>query len=135
MFAIAAGTLIGGPLGDKIGRKYVILGSILGAAPCALVLPYELLYWTGLLTVIIGVILASAFSAVVVYAQKHIPGKVGLVSGMFFGFAFGVSGLGAAILGYVADLTNIELVCQICALLPLIGIVTALLPNMGHKRL
>lgn len=122
MSAIAAGTLIVGPLGDRIGRKNVIWGSILGSAPCRLVLPYVLLYWTGLLTVIIGVILASAFSAVVVYAQKHIPGKVGLVSGLFFGFAFGMGGLGAAILGYVADLTSIELDYQICALLSLIAL-------------
>ncbi|HGM6832064.1 TPA: MFS transporter [Serratia marcescens] len=133
LFAVAAGTIIGGPLGDKIGRKYVIWGSILGAAPFTLVLPYASLYWTGILTVIIGVILASAFSAILVYAQELIPGKVGMVSGLFFGFAFGMGGLGAAVLGYVADLTSIELVYQICAFLPLIGIITALLPNMEHK--
>ncbi|EGT0451975.1 MFS transporter [Serratia marcescens] len=133
LFAVAAGTIIGGPIGDKIGRKYVIWGSILGAAPFTLVLPYASLYWTGILTVIIGVILASAFSAILVYAQELIPGKVGMVSGLFFGFAFGMGGLGAAVLGYVADLTSIELVYQICAFLPLIGIITALLPNMEHK--
>ncbi len=133
LFAVAAGTLIGGPLGDKFGRKYVIWGSILGAAPFTLILPYASLYWTGILTVIIGVILASAFSAILVYAQELIPGKVGMVSGLFFGFAFGMGGLAAAILGYVADLTSIELVYQICAFLPLIGIITALLPNMEHK--
>ena len=109
------------------------VGSILGAAPFTLVLPYASLYWTGILTVIIGVILASAFSAILVYAQELIPGKVGMVSGLFFGFAFGMGGLGAAVLGYVADLTSIELVYQICAFLPLIGIITALLPNMEHK--
>ena len=133
LFAVAAGTIIGGPLGDKIGRKYVIWGSILGAAPFTLILPYASLYWTGILTVIIGAILASAFSAILVYAQELIPGKVGMVSGLFFGFAFGMGGLGAAVLGYVADLTSIELVYQICAFLPLIGIITALLPNMEHK--
>lgn len=134
LFAVAMGTLIGGPLGDKFGRKYVIWGSILGAAPFALILPYASLYWTGILTVIIGVILASAFSAILVYAQELIPGKVGMVSGLFFGFAFGMGGLGAAVLGYIADLTSIELVYQICAFLPLIGIITVLLPNRDHKQ-
>ncbi|MCE9872098.1 MAG: MFS transporter [Hafnia alvei] len=133
LFAVAAGTIIGGPLGDKIGRKYVIWGSILGVAPFTLALPYASLYWTGVLTVIIGVILASAFSAILVYAQELIPGKVGMVSGLFFGFAFGMGGLGAAVLGYVADLTSIDLVYQICAFLPLLGILTALLPNIEHK--
>lgn len=133
LFAVAAGTIIGGPIGDKIGRKRVIWGSILGAAPFTLVLPYASLYWTGILTVFIGVILASAFSAILVYAQELIPGKIGMVSGLFFGFAFGMGGLGAAVLGYVADLTSIELVYQICAFLPLIGIITALLPNIDHN--
>ncbi|WP_145562790.1 MFS transporter [Yersinia aldovae] len=133
LFAVAAGTIIGGHLGDRIGRKHVIWGSILGVAPFTLVLPYASLYWTGVLTVIIGVILASAFSAILVYAQELIPGKVGMVSGLFFGFAFGMGGIGAAILGYVADLTSIELVYQICAFLPLLGIFTALLPNIDDK--
>ncbi|MBW7983778.1 MFS transporter [Enterobacillus tribolii] len=133
LFAVAAGTIIGGPLGDKIGRKYVIWGSILGVAPFTLALPYASLYWTGILTVIIGIILASAFSAILVYAQELIPGKVGMVSGLFFGFSFGMGGLGAAVLGYVADQTSIELVYQICAFLPLLGILTALLPNIEHK--
>ncbi|AVX39150.1 MFS transporter [Yersinia massiliensis] len=133
LFAVAAGTIIGGPLGDRIGRKYVILGSILGVAPFTLILPHASLYWMGILTVIIGVILASAFSAILVYAQELIPGKVGMVSGLFFGFAFGMGGLGAAVLGYVADLTSIELVYQICAFLPLLGIFTALLPNIEDK--
>lgn len=133
LFAVAAGTIIGGPLGDRIGRKYVIWGSILGVAPFTLILPYASLYWMGILTVIIGVILASAFSAILVYAQELIPGKVGMVSGLFFGFAFGMGGLGAAVLGYVADLTSIELVYQICAFLPLLGIFTALLPNIEDK--
>lgn len=133
LFAVAAGTIIGGPLGDKIGRKYVIWGSILGVAPFTLALPYASLYWTGILTVFIGVILASAFSAILVYAQELIPGKVGMVSGLFFGFALGMGGIGAAVLGYVADLTSIELVYQICAFLPLLGIFTALLPNLDDK--
>ncbi|AHM72722.1 MFS transporter RosA [Yersinia hibernica] len=133
LFAVAAGTIIGGPLGDRIGRKYVIWGSILGVAPFTLILPYASLYWTGVLTVIIGVILASAFSAILVYAQELIPGKVGMVSGLFFGFAFGMGGLGAALLGYVADLTSIELVYQICAFLPLLGILTVFLPNIEDK--
>lgn len=133
LFSVAAGTIIGGPLGDKIGRKYVIWGSILGVAPFTLALPYASLYWTGILTVFIGVILASAFSAILVYAQELIPGKVGMVSGLFFGFAFGMGGIGAAVLGYVADLTSIELVYQICAFLPLLGIFTALLPNLDDK--
>ncbi|EKN3880586.1 TPA: MFS transporter [Yersinia enterocolitica] len=133
LFAVAAGTIIGGPLGDRIGRKYVIWGSILGVAPFTLILPYVSLYWTGILTVIIGLILASAFSAILVYAQELIPGKVGMVSGLFFGFAFGMGGLGAAVLGYVADLTSIELVYQICAFLPLLGIITVFLPNIEDK--
>lgn len=107
LFAVAAGTVIGGPVGDKIGRKYVIWGSILGVAPFTLVLPYATLEWTGILTVIIGFILASAFSAILVYAQELLPGRIGMVSGLFFGFAFGMGGLGAAVLGMVADHTSI----------------------------
>lgn len=134
LFAVAVGTLIGGPLGDKIGRKYVIWGSILGVAPFTLALPYASLYWTGILTVIIGLILASAFSAILVYAQELVPAKVGMISGLFFGFSFGIGGLGAAVLGFVADVTSIDLVFIICSFLPLIGIVTALLPNVEHKH-
>ncbi|RLM12159.1 MFS transporter [Gibbsiella quercinecans] len=133
LFAVAAGTIIGGPLGDRFGRKYVIWGSILGSAPFTLVLPYASLEMTGVLTVIIGLILASAFSAILVYAQELIPGQVGMVSGLFFGFAFGMGGLGAAVLGYIADLAGIDLVYQICAFLPLIGIITILLPNIEHN--
>ncbi|MCT6518029.1 MULTISPECIES: MFS transporter [Enterobacterales] len=129
LFAVAAGTMIGGPLGDKIGRKYVIWGSILGVAPFTLILPYASLYWTGVLTVFIGVILASAFSAILVYAQELIPGKTGMVSGLFFGLAFGMGGIGAAVLGYIADLKSIEYVYHICAYLPLLGIFTLFLPN------
>lgn len=133
LFAVAAGTVIGGPLGDKIGRKYVIWGSILGVAPFTLALPYASLEWTGILTVIIGFILASAFSAILVYAQELMPGRIGMVSGLFFGFAFGMGGLGAAVLGLVADHTNIELVYKICAFLPLLGILTIFLPDNRHK--
>ncbi|MCC8458603.1 MFS transporter [Photorhabdus aegyptia] len=134
LFAVAAGTIIGGPIGDRIGRKYVIWISILGVAPFTLVLPYASLYWTSILSVIIGVILASAFSAILVYAQELIPGKTGMVSGLFFGLAFGMGGIGAAVLGDIADRTSIELVYQICAFLPLLGIFTALLPNIEDKN-
>lgn len=133
LFAVAAGTVIGGPVGDKIGRKYVIWGSILGVAPFTLFLPYVSLEWTGILTVIIGFILASAFSAILVYAQELMPGRIGMVSGLFFGFAFGMGGLGAAVLGLVADHTSIELVYKICAFLPLLGILTIFLPDNRHK--
>ncbi|WP_047608904.1 MFS transporter [Rahnella aquatilis] len=133
LFAVAAGTIIGGPVGDKIGRKYVIWASILGVAPFTLLLPHASLMWTSILSVIIGVILASAFSAILVFAQELMPGKVGMVSGLFFGLAFGMGGLGAAVLGYVADKTSIELVYQICAFLPLLGILTAFLPNIERK--
>lgn len=134
LFAVAAGTMIGGPIGDKIGRKYVIWGSILGVAPFTLILPYASLYWTGVLTVFIGVILASAFSAILVYAQELIPGKTGMIAGLFFGLAFGMGGIGAAVLGYIADLKSIEYVYHICAFLPLLGIFTLFLPNIGaHK--
>lgn len=134
LFAVAAGTVIGGPLGDKIGRKYVIWGSILGVAPFTLALPYADLFWTGVLTAIIGVILASAFSAILVYAQELIPGKVGMVSGLFFGFAFGMGGIGAAVLGTLADHTSIDFVYHVCAFLPLIGLLTAFLPNLEQPK-
>ncbi len=134
LFAVAAGTMIGGPVGDKIGRKYVIWGSILGVAPFTMILPYASLEWTGILTVIIGFILASAFSAILVYAQELLPGRIGMVSGLFFGFAFGMGGLGAAVLGLVADHTSIELVYKICAFLPLLGIMTIFLPDNHQKH-
>ncbi len=134
LFSVAAGTLIGGPLGDKIGRKYVIWGSILGVAPFTLLLPHANLFWTAVLTVPIGVILASAFSAILVYAQELIPGKVGMISGLFFGFAFGMGGVGSALLGSLADRTSIEYVYSICAFLPLIGLITGFLPDLGKKR-
>ncbi len=134
LFSVAAGTLIGGPLGDKIGRKYVIWGSILGVAPFTLLLPHANLFWTAVLTVPIGVILASAFSAILVYAQELIPGKVGMISGLFFGFAFGMGGVGSALLGALADRTSIEYVYSICAFLPLIGLITGFLPDIGKKE-
>jgi MFS transporter, FSR family, fosmidomycin resistance protein len=127
--ASAAGTLIGGPVGDRIGRKPVIWGSILGVAPFALALPHVGLAWTTAFTILIGLILSSAFSAILVYAQELIPGKVGAVSGLFFGFAFGMGGLGAAALGILADSTSIDVVYRVCAYLPLLGVVTALLPD------
>ena len=128
--ASAAGTLIGGPVGDRIGRKPVIWGSILGVAPFALALPHVGLAWTTTFTILIGLILSSAFSAILVYAQELIPGKVGAVSGLFFGFAFGMGGLGAAALGILADSTSIDYVYSVCAYLPLLGVIAVLLPNM-----
>jgi FSR family fosmidomycin resistance protein-like MFS transporter len=132
--AVAAGTIIGGPIGDRIGRKYVIWCSILGVLPFTLLLPHANLFWTGVLSVVIGLILASAFPAIVVYAQELLPGRVGMVSGLFFGLAFGMAGLGAAILGELADLTSVNFVYQVCAFLPVIGLLTALLPNIENKR-
>ena len=134
LLAMALGTLFGGPLGDRIGRKRVIWVSILGIAPFALLLPYVDLLWTGILTFVIGLILSSAFSAIVVFAQELIPGKVGAVSGLFFGFAFGIGGIGAAVLGVVADRYGIEYVYRICAYLPLLGCVAAFLPNIEHVK-
>ncbi|QNR82781.1 MFS transporter [Pedobacter riviphilus] len=134
LFSVAAGTLLGGPIGDKIGRKYVIWTSILGTAPFALLLPHASLFWVGVLIVPIGMILASAFSAILVYAQELIPGKVGLVAGLFFGFAFGMGGIGSALLGKLADSTSIEYVFNVCAFLPLIGLLTGFLPNIETKK-
>jgi FSR family fosmidomycin resistance protein-like MFS transporter len=127
--AVAAGTVVGGPIGDKVGRKAVIWVSILGVAPFTLLMPYANLYWTTVLSVIIGLVLASAFSAILVYATELIPGKVGMVAGLFFGFAFGMGGVGAAVLGQLADATSIEFVYKVCAFLPLIGVLTVLLPK------
>ena len=132
--AVAAGTLLGGPLGDRFGRKYIIWISILGVAPFTLLLPYMNLFWTGVLAVFIGLIIASAFSAILVYAQELVPGKVGMIAGLFFGLAFGMGGLGSAVLGKLADLTSIAYVFKVCAFLPLIGIMTAFLPNLDSKR-
>ena len=132
--AVAAGTIIGGPVGDRIGRKYVIWWSILGVLPFTLLLPHANLFWTGILTVIIGLVLSSAFSAILVYAQELLPGKVGMVSGLFFGLAFGTAGIGAALLGKIADTSGIATVYQICAFLPAIGLLTAFLPNIEPAR-
>jgi FSR family fosmidomycin resistance protein-like MFS transporter len=131
----AAGTLIGGPVGDRIGRKYVIWASILGVLPFTLMLPYANLFWTAALTVIVGLILSSAFSAILVYAQELMPGRIGMVSGLFFGFAFGMAGIGAAVLGKLADITSITFVYRVCAFLPAIGLLTALLPNLDRRSL
>jgi len=133
--AVAAGTIIGGPIGDRFGRKYVIWGSILGVLPFTLLLPYANLFWTGVLSVVIGLILASAFSAILVYAQDLIPGKVGMISGLFFGLAFGMGGVGAALLGELADRTSIDFVYKVCAFLPVIGLLTAFLPNLEKGRM
>ena len=127
--AVAAGTFAGGPIGDRFGRKYVIWGSILGVLPFTLLLPHASLFWTGVLSVIIGLVLASAFSAILVYAQELLPGRVGFVAGLFFGFAFGVAGLGAAVLGKVADWYGIATVYRVCAYLPAIGLLAVFLPR------
>jgi FSR family fosmidomycin resistance protein-like MFS transporter len=133
--AVAAGTVLGGPIGDRIGRKRVIWASILGVAPFTLMMPYADVMWTGVLSVVIGFILASAFSAILVFAQELVPGKVGTVSGLFFGFAFGMGGIGAAVLGHYADVAGIEAVYRVCAFLPLIGLLTVLLPDLRSSRM
>lgn len=132
--ACAVGTLIGGPLGDRFGRKYVIWFSVLGVAPFSLLLPHVDLFWTGVLSIVIGIIISSAFPAILVYAQELLPKKLGMVSGLFYGFAFGMGGLGSALLGNLADHTSIEYVYQICAYLPLIGIIALFLPNLKKKN-
>lgn len=130
LFSVALGTLIGGPIGDRIGRKYVIWVSILGAAPFALFMPHVGLMGTCILTTTVGVVLASAFSAILVYAQELLPSKLGLVSGMFFGFAFGIAGISAALLGWVANSHGIQFVYDMCAYMPLLGVVALFLPNV-----
>jgi FSR family fosmidomycin resistance protein-like MFS transporter len=130
--AVAAGTMLGGLVGDRVGVKNVIWASILGVFPFTAVLPYANLFWTPILTVVIGLILASAFSAIVVYAQELVPGRVGMISGLFFGFAFGMGGLGAAVLGQLADVIGIESVYRLCAFLPLIGLLAIFLPSVDH---
>lgn len=132
--AVAAGTFMGGPLGDRFGRKYVIWFSILGMLPFTLVLPYANLFWTGILSVLIGMIMASAFPAIVVYAQELLPGKVGMIAGLFYGFSFGMGGIGAAVLGALADATSITYVYKVCAFLPLIGLLTVFLPNFKTAK-
>ena len=134
LFAVAAGTIIGGPVGDRIGRKRVIWASILGVAPFSLALPYVGLHATAALSVIIGLVLASAFSAILVYAQELMPGKVGMIAGLFFGLAFGFAGIGAAALGALADHTSMNFVFHTCAYLPLLGLLTMFLPDVGGDR-
>lgn len=131
--AVAAGTFFGGPIGDRIGRKAVIWFSILGVAPFTLALPYADLFWTTVLSVVIGFIMASAFSAIVVYAQELVPGSVGMIAGIFFGLMFGFGGIGAALLGYVADLRGIEYVYGLCSFLPLFGLLAVFLPSTGKR--
>lgn len=130
LVSIAAGTFLGGPIGDRFGRKFVIWFSILGVAPFTLLLPYVNIFYTGILIAVIGFILSSAFSAILVYAQELIPGKVGMVSGLFFGLAFGMGGIGSAVLGWLADLHGIQNIFKVCAFLPLIGMLTAFLPDL-----
>ena len=132
--AVAVGTFAGGPVGDRIGRKAVIWVSILGVLPFSLLLPYASLFWTSVLSIVIGLVLASAFSAILIYAQELVPGKVGTISGLFFGLAFGMGGIGAALLGKMADHTSIEFVYRVCAFLPAIGLLAALLPDVEPRR-
>lgn len=126
----ALGTFIGGPIGDRIGRKYVIWGSILGVLPFTLMLPYAGLSWTIVLSVLIGLIISSAFAAIIVYGQELLPGRVGLIAGLFFGLAFGIGGIGAGVLGQIADATSIEFVYRLCSYLPAIGLLAVFLPNL-----
>ena len=133
LFAIALGTLLGGPIGDRVGRKYVIWVSILGTAPCSLMMLYADLLWTCILSLVIGLILSSAFSAILVYAQELLPMKLGLISGLFFGLAFGIAGISAAIMGNIADEKGIEYIYHLVSFMPLLGIVTYFLPNVKRK--
>lgn len=132
--SVAGGTFLGGPIGDRVGRKRVIWISILGAAPFTLALPYVGLFWTGVLTVMIGFIISSAFSAIVVFAQELVPGKVGMIAGIFFGLMFGISGIGAAAMGHIADTAGIAYVYKLCSFLPLLGILTVLLPQIEQPK-
>jgi FSR family fosmidomycin resistance protein-like MFS transporter len=132
--SVAAGTVLGGPIGDRIGRRYVIWISILGVLPFTLMLPYANLFWTSVLSVVIGLVLASAFSAILVYATELVPGRVGTIAGLFFGLSFGMGGLGAAALGHLADVTSIETVYKVCSFLPAIGLLTYFLPKIEKRR-
>ncbi len=134
LIAYALGTILGGPLGDKFGRKYIIWFSVFGATPFALMLPYANLFWTDMLMIIIGIIISSAFPAIIVYAQELLPKKLGMVSGLFYGFAFGMGALGSALLGILADHTSITFVYKICSFLPILGIICYFLPNMKKKK-
>jgi FSR family fosmidomycin resistance protein-like MFS transporter len=135
LVSVALGTILGGPIGDRVGRKYVIWVSILGVLPFTLLLPHAGLFWSTILIVVIGTVLASAFSAIVVYAQELLPGKVGMIAGLFFGLAFGTAGLGAAVFGRLADLTSIEFVYRLCAYLPAMGLLTVFLPNLRERKI
>jgi FSR family fosmidomycin resistance protein-like MFS transporter len=132
--AVAVGTLIGGPLGDRIGRKPILWISMVGVLPLSLALPYTNLFWTNVLAVLIGLTMASAFPAIIVYAQELLPGRVGMIGGLFFGFAFGMGGVGAAVIGWLADARGIEWAFQVCALLPAIGLLVVFLPNLDEQR-
>jgi FSR family fosmidomycin resistance protein-like MFS transporter len=134
LFAVAVGTIVGGPVGDKIGRKLVIWISILGMAPFALALPFANLFWTAVLSIVIGMIMASAFPAILVYATELLPGKVGTIAGLFFGFAFGMAGIGSAVLGKLADATSIIFVIKVCSFLPLLGLLTGFLPELKQDE-
>ena len=134
MAAVAVGVMVGGPIGDRIGRKRVIWLSILGVAPFALALPYADLLWTGVLSVVIGMVLASAFPAIIVYAQDLVPARLGMISGLFYGLAFGMGGVGAAVLGQLADAHGIEYVYRLCAWLPLLGVFAVFLPDLRPAR-
>lgn len=133
--AVAAGTVVGGPVGDRLGRKVVIWTSILGILPFTLLLPHANPFWTGVLSVVIGLLLASAFPAIVVFAQELVPGKVGTIAGLFYGFSFGMAGLGAAALGWIADHRGIETVYRVCSYLPALGLLAALLPDLRRQKL
>lgn len=135
LVATAIGTLVGGPVGDRIGRKYVIWASILGTAPFSMMMPHVGLAWTVVLSFCVGLMLSSAFPAILLYAQELLPTKLGLISGLFFGFAFGVAGVASAVLGNLADKTSIEYVYNICAYMPLLGLVTFFLPNLKKKKI
>ena len=131
---VAAGTFFGGPFGDRFGRKRVIWLSILGVLPFTILLPYANLFWTAVLAIVIGFIIASAFSTIVVFAQELVPGRVGMIAGVFFGVAFGMGGIGAAVLGALADATSIEFVFKVCSFLPAIGLLTIFLPDLKRRR-
>src|SRR5699024_7558045 len=130
MLSVACGVIAGGPIGDRIGRKWVIWISILGVAPFTLALPYANLMWTGVLSAVIGFVIASAFPAIIVYAQELVPTRVGMISGLFYGLAFGMGGIGAAVLGHIADLNGVDYVYHLCAFLPLLGVLAVFLPNL-----
>jgi FSR family fosmidomycin resistance protein-like MFS transporter len=132
--SVAAGTILGGPIGDRFGAKTVIWGSILGVLPFTLAMPYANLHWTIILSALIGLILSSAFPAIIVFAQELVPGRVGMIAGMFFGFAFGMAGIAAAVLGVVADAKGIDYVYHVCSYLPLLGLLTVFLPNLWQAE-